>query len=84
VRAVRVDEFKEVVRRRAADERRHDDDRHLQRLDLGSRQRVRLRAVNANLVKMLLPLAGPTLNTTRLIIIDTEHAIGRFLSRSFV
>ena len=27
---------KEVVRRRAADERRHDHDGHLQRLDLGS------------------------------------------------
>jgi len=41
-----------MIRSGADDERRHDDDSHLQRLDFGARQRVRLSAVDTHLVKM--------------------------------
>ena len=62
-----------MVRRRAAYERRHNDDCHLQRLDLGSRQRVRLCTVNTNIVKMFSLPAATTLNTIN------EHRTFRIL-----
>ena len=51
-----------MVRCGAAYERRDDDDGHLKRLDLGSRKRVRVRAVNTKLVDVLLLLAAAMLN----------------------
>ena len=60
---VRVDELQKVIRSRAADECCYDDDGHLQRLDLGSRQRVWVRTVNANLVKLSWFFAPETLNS---------------------